>query len=196
MKYQLYIPGSRVLGTIEVTEDMNDITDLIVDAIKSQNQTQIANKELHDFDFIGDVQFLSDTDEEIRVIFNEIEINETIFKVDLSTPNDGEEWGYETEFYIRPVPPEPEIIINRISEVSCELYSPHQKEKIGNIRNEYEFNDVRVQIAEKKLEGYYVMFRDEKINILSTGHCDNWPLGFYDQNEIMISKIFKARKKQ
>jgi len=89
------------------------------------------------------------------------------------------------------------IKINDIPQTMCFLYSP-DNEFIGTIESEYSWNDVRVQIMEQKLEGYYVMFgtldngeyKNHKIEINSDGRCENWPDGFYDTTEKQLEKLF------
>ena len=51
---------------------------------------------------------------------------------------------------------------------------------VGVDLNEHELNDIRIQIKEGKLEGFFVMFGGEKITINSMGQLSNWPDGFFD----------------
>ena len=81
------------------------------------------------------------------------------------------------------------IKINDIKQVMCFLYSPDD-EFIGTIESEYSWNDVRIQIMEQKLSGYYVMFNEHKIEIDSDGRCETWPDGFYDITEKQLEKLF------
>lgn len=60
--------------------------------------------------------------------------------------------------------------------------------------NEYENVDLRCQIAEGKVNGYYLMFNGLKIPIEPNGRIINWGKGLYDTNEILLSKLFKAQK--
>lgn len=82
----------------------------------------------------------------------------------------------------------------RIRELEIEknpLYSP-DGELIGYM--DYpQFLDVRIQIKEKGLSGYYVLFTDSnnverKIFINPDGSTDSYPIGFYDliDNQIDI----------
>lgn len=50
---------------------------------------------------------------------------------------------------------------------------------IGNV-NEYELLDLRLQIKNKSLHGYYIYFNDEKIFINSYGKISKWPVGLFD----------------
>lgn len=60
--------------------------------------------------------------------------------------------------------------------------------------NEWENADLRCQIAEEKVSGYYLMFNGLKISIDSNGKITNWENGLYDTNEILLSRLFKAQR--
>lgn len=62
--------------------------------------------------------------------------------------------------------------------------------------NEWENADLRCQIAEQKVSGYYLMFNGEKIEIQSTGKIswEGWKNGLYDTNEILLARLFKAQR--
>lgn len=79
------------------------------------------------------------------------------------------------------------IKINKIKPFSCRAYDPNGK-YLGKL-NEYEFNDLRIQIRTERAEGYYMRFNGEKIVINSQGKCRNWPHGFYDLQEEQLSKL-------
>ena len=59
--------------------------------------------------------------------------------------------------------------------------------------NEHESTDLRCQIAENEVEGYYLMFKDKKIFIDRRGHVSDWERGLYDTSEILLSRLFKLR---
>jgi hypothetical protein len=82
------------------------------------------------------------------------------------------------------------IHINRITPQTVEVFTPADR-SMGFV-NEYEFNDLRVQIATNELEGYYVLHDNEKLFISSDGHLSNWGTGMFDLMEIQISKMFQA----
>lgn len=73
------------------------------------------------------------------------------------------------------------------------LYNPDD-EYIGSIGNDIELNDVRIQIAQQKLEGYYIMFKDKRINLLPEGSCDSWPIGFFDKDLGQMATLIKIRR--
>ena len=60
--------------------------------------------------------------------------------------------------------------------------------------NEWENLDLRCQIAEQKVSGYYIMFNDLKIQIEPNGRMNDWVNGLYDTNEILLARLFKAQK--
>ncbi len=60
--------------------------------------------------------------------------------------------------------------------------------------NEYEFNDLRCQIAEAHVSGYYSLFNSEKLFINADGRLDNWPTGFFDTIEGQLARLFKAQR--
>ena len=62
--------------------------------------------------------------------------------------------------------------------------------------NEWENADLRCQIAEQKVSGYYLIFNGEKIEIQPTGKIswEGWKNGLYDTNEILLARLFKAQR--
>jgi hypothetical protein len=61
--------------------------------------------------------------------------------------------------------------------------------------NEHENTDLRCQIAEQKVSGYYLIFKDIKIPIQSNGTIKNWPKRLYDTNQILLTRLFIAQIK-
>ena len=74
---------------------------------------------------------------------------------------------------------EPQIVINNKLDPVTTLYDPNGK-AIGKIRNNAAWLDVCAQIHTKRLDGYYVMFKGDKIIISKNGGVKNVPPGFYD----------------
>jgi len=72
------------------------------------------------------------------------------------------------------------IKIQRFEYEPVRLYNP-QNRPVGLITNEEEFINVRTQIKDKKVEGYYVYWNGQKIMINSDGKIDIWPDGFFDE---------------
>lgn len=83
-----------------------------------------------------------------------------------------------------------EATVNKIVPQEVEVFNPDDK-SLGFV-NEYEFNDLRVQIAENKLEGYYVMYNDIKHPIDKNGRIENWSQGLFDLFETQLSNLFRA----
>ena len=83
-----------------------------------------------------------------------------------------------------------EIKVNKIEPQTVECFDNTGK-SLGFL-NEYEFNNLRAQIAENKAEGYHIVFNSKKKGILPTGKIDDWDSGLFDVNEIMLCRIFKA----
>lgn len=87
-----------------------------------------------------------------------------------------------------------ELHIKRISAERCDLYNS-KNEVLGTIYNEYELNDIRIQIAKDKLEGYYVKWKNQVIPIEKDGKILTWPAGFYDLQEKQLAELFKLQQK-
>lgn len=53
--------------------------------------------------------------------------------------------------------------------------------------NLFEFNDLRIQIKKANISGYYAVYNDFKIEILSNGKILNWKEGLFDlfENQMM-----------
>jgi len=84
------------------------------------------------------------------------------------------------------------ITVNKIIPQVVEHFDPSGK-SLG-LLNEYESTDLRCQIAESNVNGYYLMFNNQKIEILPNGKIDNWVSGLYDLNENLIAKLFKSQQ--
>ena len=83
------------------------------------------------------------------------------------------------------------IKINNITPPTAEAFSPDDT-SLGFL-NEYEFNDLRIQIVKQKVEGYYMIFNNQKIIINTDGRANNWPAGFFDISENQLAELFKLR---
>jgi predicted ATPase len=79
------------------------------------------------------------------------------------------------------------IIVNKIDPPTVELFDP-EGYSMGFV-NEYEFNDIRIQIKNTKAEGYHCVFKGELIKIDKNGKVDNWPSGFFDLIESQLIKL-------
>lgn len=82
------------------------------------------------------------------------------------------------------------VRINKIEDVSVELYSPDNK-LIGTIENILQFLDVRVQIMEQKLDNYYIKIGNEEYEIDSNGRVINYPKGLFDTMDKFLDKLLR-----
>ena len=64
---------------------------------------------------------------------------------------------------------------------------------VGNIENELQLYDVQIQIAKEKATGYYILWKDQRINISPDGAMDNWPLGWCDQTQYAFGELRAVR---
>jgi hypothetical protein len=79
------------------------------------------------------------------------------------------------------------IKINKIIPQTVEAFTPDNI-SLGFI-NEYEFNDLRIQLKENKVDGYYLMFNDLKHQIDKDGRLPLWSKGFFDLQENQLMKL-------
>lgn len=86
-----------------------------------------------------------------------------------------------------------EIEIKRITPERVDLYNS-SGEMIAVDMNEYELNHVRIQIAKKKLSGYYIMWNHKQIAIGNNGMLSEWPTGLFDIAENQLAELFKAQR--
>lgn len=84
------------------------------------------------------------------------------------------------------------IEIKRFMSQRVDLYNSND-ELLSSLYNEYELNHVRIQIAQKRLEGYYIKWKNEKIIISNLGKLENWPEGLYDIQFNQLAELFKAQ---
>lgn len=86
-----------------------------------------------------------------------------------------------------------EIEIKRIVPERVDLHDS-SGELIAVDMNEYELNHVRIQIARKKLSGYYILWKQKQIIIEDNGKLAEWPEGLFDIQEKQLAELFKAQK--
>jgi hypothetical protein len=82
------------------------------------------------------------------------------------------------------------IQVHKIPPQTAEHFDP-DRNSVGFL-NEYENADLRCQIAEQKVDGYYIMYNDKKYEILNSGKLSEWPHGLYDQNMLLLARLFKS----
>ena len=59
--------------------------------------------------------------------------------------------------------------------------------------NELENADLRCQIAEQKVCGYYLVFNNKRVDIQSNGRLI-WEEDLYDTNSNLLARLFKAQR--
>ena len=83
---------------------------------------------------------------------------------------------------------ENEIVVRNIKDEYCSIYKPNG-ELLIHTNDLLIFDDIRLQISEKQINGYYVIFHDEKIAIDRNGTLEKWPNGLFDKHEDILSKL-------
>jgi len=86
------------------------------------------------------------------------------------------------------------IQVNRIRPQEVEFYDP--KGNFLGMVNEYEFNDVRLQICKENVEGYYCMFEGKRMDIDSNGKCNRGSVDFFDLQLKQLGNLFSAQAKK
>jgi hypothetical protein len=72
------------------------------------------------------------------------------------------------------------------------LYGP-DKNYICEITTHYDFEWVRLQIAEQHLDGYYFNWEGKSYDIKSDGSIVDWPGGLYSQHTSIVSKLLNYK---
>ena len=84
--------------------------------------------------------------------------------------------------------------IKPFNNIKCELYSPNNI-LIGVINNSDSLNDIQVQIAEQRLDGYYIKWGECIININNLGELSDWPPNFNDVSLKCLRRLCEIRRK-
>lgn len=71
------------------------------------------------------------------------------------------------------------VVIRNYLDKPALLYNPDGC-KVGEIKNDTAFEDVRRQIGLQRLSGYYIMFDGQRIDIDRYGNVEEYPIGFFD----------------
>ena len=79
------------------------------------------------------------------------------------------------------------VKIKRITPQTVHLCNKNDNH-LGTV-NQYEFLDVLVQIKEKQLSGYYIVYNKEKIRIDRNGTLEYYPAGLFDLLSYYYSKL-------
>lgn len=91
-----------------------------------------------------------------------------------------------------------DFIITSLTKEAVHLYSPND-EFILTIQYEHQLNEVRLQIVDNALEGYYLKLDDLKIPINKYGVIERWPKDLFskitDQAYELLKKGIAAKNK-
>lgn len=80
-----------------------------------------------------------------------------------------------------------EVTIPNIKPLTVDFYNP-KGELQGKI-NEYELNDILIQLKNNYVSGYYCLFNGEKVYILEGGVIHAQPIGFFDTIENQLHQL-------
>jgi hypothetical protein len=72
------------------------------------------------------------------------------------------------------------------------LYSP-SGEDLGTIENELQLNDLQIQICREGATGYYIFWKDQKIDIDPNGAFSCWPENWCDQSQGAFVELHRIR---
>ena len=78
------------------------------------------------------------------------------------------------------------IIYNQIIPQTVELWN---QEGFFVHVNEWEMNDIRIQIMKTKTTGFYCLFEGYRIDIYKDGSLSHWPKGFFDTMEKQLGEL-------
>lgn len=59
--------------------------------------------------------------------------------------------------------------------------------------NEWELNDIRIQIMKTNTTGFYCLFEGNGIDIKKDGSLSSWPNGFFDTMEKQLGELAKYK---
>lgn len=80
------------------------------------------------------------------------------------------------------------ILPHKSKQVPVDFYSPNN-DYICTISTAYEFNDLRIQVKDNNISGYYFVFLGEKIFVDSDGGIDIWKDGFFDESTKQLNYL-------
>lgn len=86
-----------------------------------------------------------------------------------------------------------EVTINQFPSESVELFNQNNK-SLGLI-NELQLLDVQCQIAEKRLEGYYVKMGNLKCEIDNCGELEDWDGVTFHREYVLLTKLKRIQQK-
>lgn len=87
-----------------------------------------------------------------------------------------------------------DVIIRNIQEQEYTILDANGVELVTT-RNPLILYDVRIQIIDKQLEGYSVLFNGNIYPIKLNSRIDNWPIGLCDMYRNLLAEILKKGAK-
>lgn len=82
------------------------------------------------------------------------------------------------------------ITLNKIPAPTAHIWFNDQY--LGEV-NEYEFNDLRIQIVQEQATGYWVAFEGERLDIQPSGCLSRWPIGLFSIIEKQLGELVKMQ---
>ena len=87
-----------------------------------------------------------------------------------------------------------EIVPLNIKDNNCSIVGP-DGQTMCTLNDVLIFDDIRRQIARKKVEGYKVLFEGQVYPINPDGSISDWPKGLFDKDVKLAAEILKERFK-
>jgi hypothetical protein len=87
-----------------------------------------------------------------------------------------------------------EIVPLNIRDNECTIVDP-DGQTMCTLNDMLIFDDIRRQIARKKVEGYKVLFEGQVYPINPDGSISDWPKGLFDKDVKLSAEILKERFK-
>lgn len=80
------------------------------------------------------------------------------------------------------------IEVRKVEDTAATLFGPDDM-FVGNIDTNLQLLDIRIQIKEAEISGYYIIWKGQRLDIDKTGNIDNWPVGFFDVLDTLLNKL-------
>lgn len=80
------------------------------------------------------------------------------------------------------------VKLKRIEPQTVELY---EGDTFVGMINEYELNDIRIQIRQTKTAGFWIRWEDKKLDIDIHGRLSEWPTGFFDLQTNQLFQLIR-----
>lgn len=81
------------------------------------------------------------------------------------------------------------ITIKNLQNPPVKIYNPDGTQ-LCETDNELIFNDIRIQIKDQKLSGYYLIFEGSKCEINNDGELAEWPKGLFTISTDQLNYLF------